>query len=74
MKFSIVKNDKSTFWDEVILGVIAILCLTVGVLLIIYKPNLGIIDSNSIVMIGVMIAFFGFMFVPCLIYRIFTNK
>lgn len=73
MKFSITKNDKSTFWDEVILGLISIGCLAVGIILIIYRPSLWIIDSNSMVVMGTMIAIFGFMFLPCLIYRLFTN-
>ncbi len=73
MKFSIVKNDKSTFWDEVILGLISLSCMTIGILLIVFKPSFWIIDSTSFVVFGVMIAFFGFMFLPCLIYRLLTN-
>ncbi len=73
MKFSIVKNDKSTFWDEVVLGLISLACLTVGILLIVFKPSFWIIDSSSFVVLGVLIALLGFMFLPGLIYRLFTN-
>lgn len=73
MKFSLTQNDKSTVWDEVILGLICIVCLAVGILLIVYKPSLWIISSHTMVVTGVMIALVGVMFVPCLIYRLFTN-
>lgn len=73
MKFSIVKNDKSTYWDEVILGLMSFGCMASGILLIVLKPSFWIIDSNLFVVVGVMIAIFGFMFLPCLIYRLMTN-
>lgn len=73
MKFSIVKNDKSTFWDEVILGLISLGCMVIGILLIVFKPSFWIIDSNSFVVTGAMIAILGFMFLLCLIYRLMTN-
>ena len=73
MKFSIIKNDKSTYWDEVILGLISFGCMAIGILLIVLKPSFFIIDSNSFVVMGVMIAILGFMFLPCLIYRLLTN-
>ena len=73
MKLSLVENDKSTFWDEVILGLISFVCMAVGALLVVLKPSLGIIDSNIVVVTGAMIGFLGFMFLPCLIYRLLTN-
>lgn len=73
MKFSIVKNDKSTFWDEVILGLISFVCMAVGILLVVFKPSFWVINSNLFVVTGVMIALLGFMFLPCLIYRLMTN-
>ena len=69
----LVENDKSTFWDEVILGLISLVCMAVGALLVVLKPSLGIIDSNIVVVTGAMIGFLGFMFLPCLIYRLLTN-
>ena len=74
MKFSIIKNDRSTIWDEVMLGLIAFGCLAVGILLIVFKPSVWIIESNIFVVAGAIIAILGIMFIPCLIYRIFTNN
>ncbi len=73
MKFSLTQNDKSTVMDEVILGLISVVCLAVGILLIVLKPSLWIISSTSMVVAGVMIALVGVMFVPCVIYRLMTN-
>lgn len=73
MKFSVTQNDKSTAMDEMILGLISIVCLAVGILLIVFKPSLWIISSTSMVVAGVMIALVGVMFIPCVIYRLMTN-
>ena len=73
MKFSIIENDKSTFWDEVILGAISFGCIAIGVLLIMFKPSVWIISSNLFVVMGAMAALLGVMFLPCLIYRLMTN-
>lgn len=73
MKFSLTKNDKSTVMDEVILGLISIICLVIGILLIVLKPSFWIIESNIMVVTGVMIFLLGVMFVPCVIYRLLTN-
>lgn len=73
MKFSLTQNDKSTAMDEVILGLISVVCLVVGILLIVLKPSLWIISSTSMVVAGVMITLVGVMFVPCVIYRLMTN-
>lgn len=73
MKFSMVENDKSTFWDEVILGLIVVLCIAVGVVLVVTKPSIWIIDSTFTTVVGVLIAAVGVMFIPGLIYRLLTN-
>ncbi len=73
MKFSIVKNDKSTYWDEVILGLMSFGGLAIGIMLIILKPSFWVIDSSLFVVFGVLIAMLGFMFAPCFIYRLLTN-
>ena len=73
MKFSLTQNDKSTAMDELILGLISIVCLAVGILLIVLKPSVWIISSTSMVVAGVLIALVGVMFVPCVIYRLMTN-
>lgn len=73
MKFSLIKNDKSTVKDEVMLGFIIIVCLIIGILLIVCRPSFWIIDQSITVVTGVIITVFGLMFVPCLIYRLLTN-
>ncbi len=73
MKFSLIENDKSTIKDEIILALIIILCLLVGILLIVLRPSFWMIGQNITVVTGVMIAAFGVLFIPSLIYRLFTN-
>ena len=73
MKFSIFKNDKSTYWNEIILLLIIIISCTVGILLIVYRPTFWIIEESSTVVFGVLITFFGAMFIPGAIYRVFHN-
>jgi len=73
MKVNLIENDKSTYWDEVILGLIVIITMAAGIALIVFKPEFWIISKNSSVMFGVLIAMLGFMYLPCLIYRLFTN-
>lgn len=73
MKFSLFKNDKSTFWDEVILAAICLVCLAVGIVIIILKPSFWIIEASMTVTAGVLIATVGVMFIPALIYRLMTN-
>lgn len=73
MKFSLLKNDKSTVKDEVILGLMIVLSLIVGILLIVFRPSFWMIGSNITVVTGVIIVAFGIMFVPSLIYRLRTN-
>lgn len=73
MKFSLIKNDKSTAMDELILFLIIAVCLTVGILLIVYKPTFWFIDSSSTTLFGVLITLLGVMYIPGLIYRLFTN-
>lgn len=73
MKFSLVKNDKTTIMDEVILAVIIVVCMAIGIFLMVMKPTVWIVDSNIMVVIGAMAVIFGVMFIPCLIYRLMTN-
>ena len=74
MGFSLMKNDKSTFVDEIILGLISVVCLAVGILLIKIRPEFWIIEEHITGVLGVMITLTGVMFLPCLIYRLFTNE
>ena len=74
MSFSLIKNDKSTVLDEIILALISIGCLAVGILLIVLRPEFWIIEQHITGVTGVMITIVGVMFLPCLIYRLFTNE
>lgn len=73
MKFSFVRNDKSTVADEIILGLFIIFFVTAGVLLFAYHPSFWIIDINDTKVFGVLMIFIGMMFLPGLVYRLFTN-
>lgn len=73
MKFSMFNNDKSTYWDEVILGIIVLITIGVGVALVILKPVVWFIDGNNMTLIGVMLILTGAMFFPGFIYRLFHN-
>ncbi len=73
MKFSLLKNDKSTVKDEIVLALIIVLCLAAGILLIVLRPSFWVIGQNITVLTGVMIAAFGVLFIPSLIYRLLTN-
>ncbi|MCR5596578.1 MAG: hypothetical protein K6G19_00220 [Lachnospiraceae bacterium] len=73
MKFSLIKNDKSTFWDEVILAIMIFCSMAAGIMLIIFKPEFWIISSNASVQFGVIFTLFGLMFIPGLIFRLMTN-
>ena len=73
MKFSLIKNDKSTVKDEIILALIVIISATCGILLIKFRPSFWIIESNDSVVFGVLCMIFAAMFFPGLIYRLMTN-
>ncbi|MCR4923365.1 MAG: hypothetical protein K5931_05085 [Lachnospiraceae bacterium] len=73
MKFSLIKNDKSTFWDEVIMGIMILVSLIIGALLILYKPSFWIISQGFSTLIGLLFVIYGIMFIPGLIYRLMTN-
>lgn len=73
MKFSIIKNYKSTYWDEVILALIMLAFVGGGIALIIVKPVLGFIDGKDTTLFGVVLVLTGVMFFPGLIYRLLHN-
>lgn len=66
MKISIMKNNKTTFWDEVVLGLISFGCMIVGGLLIAFRPSIWIIDSNLFVVMGALIIILGVFLQPLL--------
>lgn len=74
MKFSFVKNDKSTFWDEVILSLITLTALTIGILLIVFRPGLWIVSETTSVQFGLIALLIAFMYFPCVIYRFMENE
>lgn len=74
MKFSLVENDESTVVDEIILAIIIVISITVGVLLVVFRPYFWIFEQSAIVVIGILFVLFGVMFIPSLIYRLVTNK
>lgn len=70
---NILKNDKSTVKDEMILFLIIVGCFLAGGLLIVYKPAFGLITSVHTVVLGVMLVLIGAMFIPGFLYRLFEN-
>lgn len=73
MKFSLFKNDKTTFKDELVLALIVSISLAVGILLVVTAPSVWIIKSSTTKVFGVLCIMVGVMFLPGLIYRLFTN-
>lgn len=73
MKFSMFKNDKSTYWDEVILGIIILVTIGLGLALIIIQPAFWFITGNDMTIIGIMLVLIGVMFLPGFVYRLFHN-
>ena len=73
MKFSLLKNDKSTYWDEVILALFILVCVGVGAVLLGIRPAFWFVDGNDTAVFGVLMILTGGMFIPGLIYRLFHN-
>lgn len=74
MKFSLINNDKSTFWDEVILVVVDFILILSGILLIIFQPSFLIFSGVDFLMFGIIMIFTAVLFIPAIIYRFMTNK
>ena len=74
MKLSFTENDKSTYWDEVVLTIITVLFLAAGILLVVYKPSFWIVSSSFTVGIGIACIILSFMYFPCIVYRLMHNK
>lgn len=73
MKFGLFRNDKTTFKDELVLALIVSISLAVGVILVVTAPSVWIIRSSTTKVFGVLLIMVGIMFLPGLIYRLFTN-
>lgn len=69
MKFSFVKNDKTTYWDEIVLSLITLVALAIGALLIVFRPSFWIITESISVGFDVIALLLVFMYTPCIIYR-----
>ena len=74
MKFSLIKNDKSTANDELLLFLFILACAGVGAALIIFKPAFWIITSELTMCFGIFWVIVAVMFIPGLIYRLGTNE
>ena len=74
MKFSLFKNDKSTYWDEIILCLMIAISVLLGTMLIVFKPSIWLISKEISVVTGVMLILFGVMFILGTIYRFFDNN
>lgn len=73
MKFSLFRNDKTTFKDELVLALIVGVSLAVGILLVVTAPSFWIIQSSTTKVFGVLCIIAGGMLLPGLIYRLCTN-
>lgn len=74
MKFSLFRNNKTTFKDELVLELIVSVSLAIGTLLVVTAPSVWIIQSSTTKVFGVLWIMVGVMFLPSLIYRLFTNR
>lgn len=73
MKFSFIKNDKSTIKDELILSSIIVVCISIGVILLVLKPEFWIVKSSNSMTFGVLLILLGLVYIPELIYRFIKN-
>lgn len=48
MKFSFVKNDTTTIKDELCLGMIILVALTIGVLLVVFRRIFGLFRKTAV--------------------------
>ena len=72
MKYSLIKNDKSTSKDELLFAILTVAIAAVGVILYVcsdYFAGFSSIIKN----LAVILVILSVMYVPCIIYRLFTN-
>lgn len=74
MKFSFVKNDTTTYWDEIWLSLITLIALVIGVLLVVFCPSFWLISESTSICFGILSLLLVVMYTPCIIYRLFENK
>lgn len=73
MKFSLFKNDKSTVKDELLLIVFVAVCLVAGLYLVVEAPTFWLIKESMTKSFGVLWILVAVIFIPSIIYRLFTN-
>ena len=73
MKRFLIQNDKSTIKDELYLFLFILLCILIGILLFLFAPYDWVIPDSAIKLFGVLLIITGAMFIPGLIYRLFSN-
>ena len=73
MKKFFIKNDKTTYKDELILILFVAVAVIIGILLIVLKPRFWIVTESVSLFTGVFMLFIAAMYIPCIIYRLFQN-
>lgn len=73
MRFSLITNDKSTYWDEVILSIGDLVFLACGIALVVFKPEFFIFTDSFTMLLGIILIITAVMFIPGIIYRLMTN-
>lgn len=74
MKNFLFHNNRSTIKDELFLFLFIVVCIGVGLLCYMFSPSNGFIFNSSIKTFGILWIITGVMFIPGLIYRLFTNN
>ena len=73
MKFNLFKNDKSTAKDELLLILFGAVCLAAGIYLVVKAPTFWLTKESMSKSFGVLWILVAVMFIPSIIYRLFTN-
>lgn len=74
MKFSLFRNDKAIAKDKLfLLGFIPV-CLAAGIALLVAQPSFWGVGQAFSKGLGVVLVLTSVMFIPCLIYRLMTNR
>ena len=70
---NIFKNDKTTVKDEIYLGLFILSFIVLGAIICYFKPSFFIISESTSLVFGILLIVIGVIFVPSLVYRLFTN-
>lgn len=66
-------NNESSIKDEMLLLMFILVCIGAGFLFYIFAPNNWAVSSNTIKAFGIVWILAGVMFIPCSVYRLFSN-